>query len=128
MPPTCHYGLRRLIKPVAPYYVLKQISCLNKGCVQISFSSLKGNLLLLYCFWYFRKPREMSRQVLAEDQVEQFLNSQNTFNRWVSAEWLQYPEFSALEGLMQQRMSAFFLSNGHFFLIAAYSLLASVFC
>lgn len=46
----------------------------------------------------------MPRQVLAEDQVEQFLNSQNTFNSWVSPEWLQYPEFSALERLMQQRI------------------------
>lgn len=57
----------------------------------------------------------MPRQVLAEDQVEQFLNSQNSSNSWVSPEWLQYPEVSALERFMQQRMSAFVLSNELFF-------------
>lgn len=57
----------------------------------------------------------MPRQVLAEDQVEQFLNSQNSSNSWVSPEWLQYTKVSALERFMQQRMSAFVLSNALFF-------------
>lgn len=66
----------------------------------------------------------MPRQVLTEDQVEQFLNSQNSSNSRVSREWLQYPEVSALERCMQQRMSAFVLSNElFFFLLAAQSVL-----
>lgn len=60
----------------------------------------------------------MPRQVLAEDQVKQFLNSQNSSNGWVSPEWLQYPEVSALERFMQQRMSSFLLSNELFFLLS----------
>lgn len=31
----------------------------------------------------------MPRQVLIEDEVERFLNSQNSVNSWVSPEWLQ---------------------------------------
>jgi len=57
----------------------------------------------------------MPRQVLAKDKVKQFLNSQNSSNSWDSPERLHYPMVSALERFMQQRMSAFLLSNELFF-------------
>lgn len=41
--------------------------------------------------------------------------SQNSSNSWVSPEWWQYPEVSVLERFMQQKMSAFVLSNALFF-------------